>query len=86
MRVCARMGCQEPATATAAVKYGDRVVCIWELVPERDPRFVDLCATHIERVSPMLGWTLVDERGGDRGQRVAEPVRLPVQEARSLSA
>lgn len=63
MRRCARMSCPAEPVATIALRYADRRVVIRELRPERDPRLLDLCARHVARMTPPVGWLVDDERG-----------------------
>jgi hypothetical protein len=47
---------------TAALRYGDREVLIGDLSPDTDPNLVDLCFDHAERLTPPIGWSIVDLR------------------------
>jgi uncharacterized protein DUF3499 len=62
MRSCAKMGCQEPPTATAGIRYRAREFVVGDLLPEHDPNLMDLCEGHTRRMKPPFGWTLVDAR------------------------
>jgi hypothetical protein len=42
--------------------YGAREVCLVDLIREPDPRFVDLCDEHIDRLIPPIGWVVRDDR------------------------
>lgn len=48
--------------ATVALVYAERQVVITDLLPERDPNLLDLCAEHVERMTPPVGWVVRDER------------------------
>ena len=62
MRTCSRIGCRGLATATAVLRYEDRVVELVDLVREPDPGLVDLCPGHAARLTPPKGWTMADLR------------------------
>jgi hypothetical protein len=62
MRTCAKMRCGQPPVTTVALVYTERTVVISDLLPERDPNLLDLCAEHVERMTPPVGWVVVDER------------------------
>lgn len=64
MRRCAKMRCQEPAIATVALRYGERVVVVAELLGEHDPNLLDLCELHADLLKPPIGWRKADERDG----------------------
>lgn len=77
MRPCAKMRCEEPAAATVALRYAERVVWIRDLLPRRDPNLLDLCAGHADRLTPPLYWRRLDERGR-RSRRTAAGSGPPV--------
>jgi Protein of unknown function (DUF3499) len=58
VRECSKIGCRGPAVATAAMRYGERVLWLGELLPERDPNLLDLCGQHAGRITAPRGWTL----------------------------
>lgn len=62
MRLCAKMGCDEAADASVAVRYADRTAVVEALSPERDPNLLDLCDPHASRLTAPRGWTLLDQR------------------------
>jgi hypothetical protein len=62
MRSCARMSCGSTPIATIALRYADRTVLVSDLVPTRDPNLLDLCAGHLERLTPPVGWLVDDVR------------------------
>jgi hypothetical protein len=62
VRTCAKLRCRDLASVTLALRYGDREVLVGELSPDRDPTLVDLCREHAERLTPPLGWSIVDQR------------------------
>jgi len=62
MRRCAKTRCERSPSATASLLYGAREVCLVDLIREPDPRFVDLCDEHIERLIPPIGWVVRDDR------------------------
>jgi Protein of unknown function (DUF3499) len=45
-----------------ALRYGDREVLVGNLSPDTDPTLVDLCFDHAERLTPPIGWSIVDLR------------------------
>lgn len=62
MRTCARMSCRSSPIATIALRYADRTVVVRDLVPTRDPNLLDLCGSHLERMTPPVGWLVDDAR------------------------
>jgi hypothetical protein len=62
MRTCAKMRCGQPPVATVALAYTERTVVVSDLRPERDPNLLDLCDEHVARMTPPVGWVVVDER------------------------
>jgi hypothetical protein len=62
MRTCAKMRCGQQPVATVALAYTERTVVISDLIPERDPNLLDLCDEHVARMTPPVGWIVVDER------------------------
>ncbi len=64
------MRCTAEAVATVGLSYEGKVVVVGELAPEPNPNLLDLCSTHVERLTPPIGWRVRDERA-------AEPVALP---------
>jgi hypothetical protein len=66
MRTCAKMRCGQTPMATVALVYAERQVVICDLLPERDPNLLDLCAEHVDRMTPPVGWIVRDERTAAR--------------------
>jgi len=62
VRTCAKLRCRSRASVTLALRYGDREVLVEELAPDTDPSLVDLCLEHAERLTPPIGWRIVDLR------------------------
>ena len=56
------MSCSEEPVASVALRYQGRRIAIGALMPERDPRLLDLCADHVAAVTPPVGWLVEDER------------------------
>lgn len=56
------MRCLNQAEAGVTVKYADREVIVLHLRTERDPAILDLCADHVARLVPPLGWRVEDLR------------------------
>lgn len=82
MRRCVKPTCSEPADATVVLRYGERTVWLRDLLAERDPNFLELCAPHADRMTAPVGWARVDQRLGasPEGDAAADgPV--PVDEA-----
>ncbi len=80
VRECAKLGCREMATATMALRYGDRICWIADLVPERDPNLIDLCGAHADSMIAPYGWDLIDDR-----RPIEVPERIPELIPESLS-
>jgi hypothetical protein len=72
-RPCARPDCSAPGTASLTFAYTTREA--WIGVLDDDPRTqsYDLCARHVDRVRPPLGWQLRDERPEDDRRAQATP-------------
>ena len=66
MRACSKRGCSEEAAATVALSYGARQVEIVDLISEREPGLLELCASHAAGLSPPLGWRVSDRRAASR--------------------
>jgi Protein of unknown function (DUF3499) len=62
MRTCNKMRCGSEPVVTVVLAYGDRAVVIGDLTSEHDPMQLDLCRDHAGRMTPPLGWTVVDRR------------------------
>jgi hypothetical protein len=62
MRTCAKMRCESRPEATVVLRYQSREVHVLELTGEPDPNLLDLCADHIDRLTPPLGWAVRDGR------------------------
>ncbi len=62
VRACGKQGCWEAGTATAALRYRERVLWIGDLVPQRDPNLLDLCADHADAITAPYRWRRLDER------------------------
>ncbi|HEX2030630.1 MAG TPA: DUF3499 family protein [Actinomycetota bacterium] len=80
MRRCAKVGCGEPAGARVVLRYGERVLWLRELAPERDPNFIEVCQAHADRMTPPVGWARLDERAPAPVARPApppEPAEVP---------
>ncbi len=48
--------------ATITLRYAEREVAIGDLLPEPDRNLLDLCRDHVERMTPPVGWVVVEER------------------------
>jgi hypothetical protein len=62
MRVCAKMRCGHEPVVTVSLRYAERAVVIEELRLERDPSLLDLCREHADRMTPPVGWAILDRR------------------------
>ncbi len=62
MRTCAKMRCDAEPVATVSLRYEEREVTIVDLIPERDRHLLDLCRTHVDRMTPPVGWRVRDSR------------------------
>jgi uncharacterized protein DUF3499 len=62
MRTCAKLRCRTEATVTVTLRYRDREVVVGELTPDTDPTLVDLCGEHADRLTPPIGWRIIDVR------------------------
>jgi len=62
VRTCAKMRCGSEPVATISLRYAEKEVVVAERVPERDPNLLDLCAEHVGRMTPPVGWTVRDVR------------------------
>jgi hypothetical protein len=62
MRTCAKMRCGHEPVVSVSLAYDDRQVVIDALGEERDPTRLDLCREHAERMTPPVGWSVVDVR------------------------
>ena len=56
------MSCSDQPVASVALRYQGRRIVIGALMPERDPRLLDLCAHHVGAMTPPVGWLVEDER------------------------
>ena len=56
------MNCREEPAATITLRYADRRIVVGALLPERDPNLLDLCARHVEGLTPPVGWLVDDAR------------------------
>jgi hypothetical protein len=50
------------AEATLLLRYVDRQAEVVDLLPEPDPRLLDLCSDHADRLRPPIGWVISDSR------------------------
>ncbi len=62
MRTCAKMRCGSEPVAVVSLRYAERQVLVLDLADERDPNLLELCREHVDRMTPPVGWTVVDER------------------------
>jgi hypothetical protein len=56
------MRCEAEPVATVALRYAEREVVVSPLSPEPDPNHLELCRTHVERMTPPMGWVLLNAR------------------------
>jgi hypothetical protein len=62
MRGCAKTGCEEPASASVGLRYGERVVVVGDLTMRLDPNLLELCEAHAEALILPRGWVAEDRR------------------------
>jgi hypothetical protein len=74
------MRCGQEPIATVSLSYAEREVRVDDLLEERDPNLLDLCREHVGRMTPPVGWTVLDDRGSQRGSRLESR-----HEARSIA-
>jgi hypothetical protein len=72
-RPCARPDCSAPGTASLTFAYPTRQAWIGVLADDPRAQSYDLCARHVARVRPPLGWQLRDERPEDDRRAEAAP-------------
>lgn len=70
MRTCSKTGCARPAIATCSFNYQQRQLWLTPLHDLREPGSIELCAEHVGRFVPPLGWALDDLRS-PHGQAAA---------------
>jgi hypothetical protein len=56
------MRCGREPVVTIALSYAAREVVVADLMPERDPNLLDLCREHVDRMTPPVGWSVIDRR------------------------
>ena len=56
------MSCPAEPVATISLRYADRLIVIGGLLPQRDPRLLDLCSRHLAAMTPPVGWQVDDAR------------------------
>jgi hypothetical protein len=56
------MSCSAEPVATISLRYADRRIVVGELLAQRDPRLLDLCARHLAAMTPPVGWLVDDAR------------------------
>jgi hypothetical protein len=56
------MRCGHEPAVTVSLRYAERTVLIEGLRPERDPNLLDLCRDHADRMTPPVGWAILDRR------------------------
>jgi hypothetical protein len=62
MRACAKMRCGREPVVTISLSYAAREVVVVDLLAERDPNLLDLCREHVDRMTPPVGWQVIDRR------------------------
>jgi hypothetical protein len=56
------MRCGHEPVATISLSYAQREVVVVDLLAERDPNLLDLCREHVDRMTPPVGWAVIDRR------------------------
>lgn len=59
---CSRNACREEAVVTVSCNYMARRVSLVDLAPSAEPDHFHLCAEHMSRFRPPLGWETEDLR------------------------
>jgi hypothetical protein len=62
MRGCAKTGCDQPASASVGLRYGERIVVLGDLPVRFDPNLLELCGSHADQLTPPRGWIAEDRR------------------------
>ena len=62
VRECAKLGCRATAAATVGMRYRERILWVGDVLPQRDPNLIDLCASHADSMAPPYGWSRLDDR------------------------
>lgn len=57
--------CSAPAAIVMSFSYGDRVVWLDDLTAPTIPGVYAMCEEHAGRLTPPVGWKLVDRRAAD---------------------
>jgi hypothetical protein len=76
-QACSRNACKSPALATLNCNYMARRVTLEDLQMDSEPDHFHLCAEHLKRFRPPLGWQVEDVRT-DSG-----PIEIVIQSARA---
>jgi len=67
------MRCEAEPVATISLRYAEKEVVVGELVAERDPNLLDLCAEHVGKMTAPVGWTVRDLREPARPAPILVP-------------
>ena len=78
-QACSRNACKSPALATLNCNYMARRVTLEDLQMESEPDHFHLCAEHLSRFRPPLGWLIEDER------TESGPLEIVIQPARATA-
>ncbi len=70
------MRCGHEPVATVSLSYAERQVRVDHLLEERDPNLLDLCRDHVSRMTPPVGWTLLDVREPREAHLEARPIAV----------
>jgi hypothetical protein len=76
-QACSRNACKSSALATLNCNYMARRVTLEDLQMDSEPDHFHLCAEHLKRFRPPLGWQVEDVRT-DSG-----PIEIVIQSARA---
>ena len=71
---CSRNACKSPAVATLSCNYMARRVSVIDLEPAGEPDQFHLCAEHLGRFRPPMGWQAEDLR--TKLRTVPQPTRV----------
>lgn len=61
-RACSRNACKAPASVTLYCNYMARRVSLEDVQADLEPDHFHLCAEHLRRFRPPLGWQIEDVR------------------------
>lgn len=78
-QACSRNACKSPALATLNCNYMARRVTLEDLQMDSEPDHFHLCAEHMKRFRPPLGWQIEDVRSE------SGPIEIVIQPSRATA-